>query len=125
MQLRHLPGDQGHPVGDSAMLPVGPAPDVDDLTVKSGHRRFKRTALVALGTWNLLVLILLLAVVVERNTSEVGSAFKTLALLGVLDAFVLGNAVLESPWSAWRPFRLERMVPCQRTRDPRRGTRLS
>jgi len=75
------------------MLPVGPAPDVDDLTVKSGHRRFKRTALVALGTWNLLVLILLLAVVVERNTSEVGSAFKTLALLGVLDAFVLGNAL--------------------------------
>jgi len=59
-----------------------------------GHRRFRRMVLVVLGTWNLLVLILLLTVVVEKTTSEIGSTFKNLALLGVLDAFVWGNAFL-------------------------------
>ena len=59
-----------------------------------GHRRLMRAALVVVGIWNLLVLILLLVILVERSTSGIDSAFKSLALLGVLDAFVWGNAFL-------------------------------
>jgi hypothetical protein len=65
-----------------------------DSPATHGHRRLKRTALVVLGAWNLLVLILFVAVALGRITSEIGSGFKALALLGVLDAFVWGNALL-------------------------------
>jgi hypothetical protein len=76
------------------MAHVGLQKGIVESAAPRGHRRFRRMALVLLGTWNLLVLLLLLAVVVEKTTSEIGSAFKNLALLGVLDAFVWGNAFL-------------------------------
>jgi len=93
VDTRRRPGDR-RPVGDSTMAQVSLESDPVESAAAHGHRRFKRTALAVLGTWNLLVLLLLLAVVVEKSTPEIDSAFKNLALLGVLDAFVLGNALL-------------------------------
>ena len=63
-------------------------------SVAHGLRRFRRIAVVVSGAWNLLVLVLLLVVLVERSTSGIDPAFKSLALLGVVDALVWGNALL-------------------------------